>query len=551
MFVKSLLQKACFSLVMLALAVMPLSRLAAQSAAEPAIVVSIATLEEQMNDLTYFAEAAGMKPMMMMAKAQLDGFTRGIDRTKPAGAMMFFDADSPMPKTVFFMPISKMDDVLDNLAQMVDLDEDAEPMRMSANGQDFYLQQSGSYAFISDQTELLKNLPSNPATLVGNLPEKFNIGARIFPKRVPQELRDMMMGLIEQGAQQGVEGDGIGSELQQQNLEMQMAQMKSMINETEELELGFSIDKAKQNLHFDVQMVGDSGSTLAKGAEAYLSAKTSRFSGFLVDNSAVTANVRVNYSKEDIENATTQFKDLHEKCMAAIENNEDMSEDERQLAEKLAEQVFDVIEATVKSGQIDGGMCMVMDDSSANIAAGFQCVDASKLESVVKDLVAEAEKRAPGQFEVKLNAMKKFGANFHKFVVPVPDEEAQKMFGEKATLYLGVGSDVVYIGLGTEPMELLEKAISGGDSDKAGNGMSMSMHLAPILRKAAQMQNEQNMQAMADKLAESKRDRVRVNMSGIERGVTFTLEIQDGILELIGLAAQQMGGMMGGPGADF
>jgi ribosomal protein L18E len=81
--------------------------------------------------------------------------------------------------------------------------------------------------------------------------------------------------------------------------------------------------------------------------------------------------------------------------------------------------------------------------------------------------------------------------------------------------------------------------------------MSMSMHLAPILRKAAQMQNEQNMQAMADKLAESKRDRVRVNMSGIERGVTFTLEIQDGILELIGLAAQQMGGMMGGPGADF
>ena len=52
MFVKSLLQKACFSLVMLALAVMPLSRLAAQSAAEPAIVVSIATLEEQMNDLT-------------------------------------------------------------------------------------------------------------------------------------------------------------------------------------------------------------------------------------------------------------------------------------------------------------------------------------------------------------------------------------------------------------------------------------------------------------------------------------------------------------------
>ncbi|MFM7561744.1 MAG: hypothetical protein ACKO81_01780, partial [Planctomycetota bacterium] len=218
MFVKSLLQKACFSLVMLALAVMPISRLVAQSAAEPAIVVSMATLEEQMNDLNYFAEAAGMKPMMMMAKAQLDGFTRGIDRTKPAGAMMFFDADSPMPKTVFFMPISKMDDVLDNLAQMVELDEDAEPMRMSANGQDFYMQQSGSYAFISDQTELLKNLPSNPATLVGDLPEKFNIGARIFPKRVPQELRDMMMGLIEQGAQQGVEGDDLGSGLQQQHL---------------------------------------------------------------------------------------------------------------------------------------------------------------------------------------------------------------------------------------------------------------------------------------------------------------------------------------------
>ena len=140
---------------------------------------------------------------------------------------------------------------------------------------------------------------------------------------------------------------------------------------------------------------------------------------------------------------------------------------------------------------------------------------------------------------------------FRSFVFDVPEEEAKKMFGEKTTVYLGVGPDVVYIALGTEPLQLLEKAVSGGDSDKGGNGMLMTMNLAPILRKAAQMQDEPNMQAMADKLAETKRDQIRVQMSGIERGVSFSLEMQDGILELIGLAAQQMGGMMGGPGAEI
>jgi hypothetical protein len=272
--VKSLLQKTCCTLAMLALATvlnfvaLPLPRLAAQSAAEPSIVISLATMEEQMNDLSYFAEAAGMKPMMMMAKAQIDGFTRGIDKTKPAGAMMFFSPDSPEPKTVFFLPISRLDDVLDNLAQMVELDEDVEPMRMSANGQDFYLQQSGSYAFISDQSDLLKNLPSNPATLVGDLPGKYNIGARIYAQRIPQELRDQMIAMIEQGYEESLEqmGDDLGAELQQKNFEMQMAQVKSMMNETEELVLGFSIDQEKKNLHLDMQMVGEEGSVVAKAA---------------------------------------------------------------------------------------------------------------------------------------------------------------------------------------------------------------------------------------------------------------------------------------------
>ncbi|MFN9749751.1 MAG: hypothetical protein ACK57U_00020, partial [Planctomycetota bacterium] len=256
-------------------------------------------------------------------------------------------------------------------------------------------------------------------------------------------------------------------------------------------------------------------------------------------------------AKEDIERSAATLEQLHEQCIEGIDENEDMSDDEKELAEKLAEQVFDVVKATIAGGSMDAGACMVMDDSSANLAAGFHCVDAPKLESALREIAKEAEKRAAGQFEMELDAEKKFGAQFHKFVIPVPDEQAQQMFGEKATIYVGIGSDVVYLAMGSNPMELLEKAVKGGEAAQAGTVMDMNLYLAPVLRKAAQMQGEANMQAMADKLAETKRDRVRVSSSAIDRGVSFTLEMQDGILELIGLAAQQMGGMMGGPGADF
>lgn len=551
----ALMKKCCWGWVMLALALAPAQALWAQSAAQPSIVISIASLDEQMADLTYFAEAAGVKPMVMMAKAQIDGFTKGIDRTKPAGAMMFFEGGSPEPKTVFFVPISKLDDVLDNLANFAELDEDSDPMRLNANGRDFFIKHTGGYAFVSDQEGLLSNLPSRPDALVGDLPSRFNFGARLHPQRIPQELRDQIVGMIEQGYQQSLDqmGEDFSADLQRRNFEMQMAQIKSMINETEELVLGFSIDQKDKNLHFDAQMVGQSGSVIAKAADNYKNAKPSRFQGFLLDGAAFTANASSTLSAEDVAQASEMLEGYRKELMNAIDEDEAMEEDERQFVEEMVGSLFDVLGATMEAGSMDMGAAIVVDDSSANLAIGMMCSETSKLEEALRKAARMAQEKAGDKVQVQLDAEKKFGANFHKVVIPIPEheEEPRKLIGDAATICIGIGPDVVYFGAGSGPMPLLEKAIRNDSQSGQNAPMDMNVFLAPILRKVAQMQGEENVQAMADKLAESKRDRIRFSAGGIERGVTFRMEIQDGILELIGVAAQQMGGMMGGGGADF
>ena len=558
--VRSFFKNAIFSLAVVAAALLNGSWLSAQNADEPAVIVSIAKLEEQLKDVVYFAEAAGMKPMAMMAKAQIEGFTKGLDQTKPAGALLYFTEGNPQPKAVVFLPIKDLDDILNGLANFgVDLDEDQDPMVLNASGMELFLKQSGGYGFVSEDKELLANLPSKPEEILGDLPKNYNFSARLYAQRIPQELRDQALEMIEQGYLQQLEemGEDIGSELQKKNFEMQMVQIKSMVNETEELILGFSIDQEGKNLHFDGRMVGLDGSIIARSSQMYANAKPSQFKGFLMDGAAFNANMSGEIHEEEIAQYKQMIAQLKEQAMKEIDGSEGEGSDaDKELGKKVIGDIIDVLEETIEAGVIDMGAVAMVDDESMNAAFGFRCASTEKLESALRELAKKAEEEAGDKVEIKMDAEKKFGARFHKVVIPVPEdeEEARKLFGEEATIYVGIANDVVYVAGGNSPMELLEKAVNGkGSSKDADAPMQYNVFLGPILRKVAQMQDEEVVQQMADKLTASGRDRIRFSANGVDNGVQMRVEIQDGILEIISIAAQQMGGMMGGGGrgSDF
>ncbi len=545
------------SLILAAVALMPLNQAKAQSVAEPAIIVSMAELSEQMNDIGFLADASGFGQMSFLIKMQMEQFLKGIDDTKPAGVMMFFEEGAEEPIMLGFFPVSNMDDVLNTISDQAEVEEgDDFTTIIPDDGSELLLKQIGDYAFISDREEIFAAAPNDPAEMLGELPTQYNLSARVYAQRIPESLRTMALDMIEEGYADSIAEMGeFPGDLQEKNFEMQMATIKSLINETEELVVGFNADEDNGALSFDFQITGLDGSKLANQSDAQDNIEPTKFAGFLMNDAAFTVNTCSAISEEDIEQYQDMLSQLRDQAYQELGN--DMPEEEAKIIEKIADEFFDVLEDTLKEGRIDMG-AVITTDETLEFAIGLQVADARKFEDGVKEFVQlvenQPEVRENAEFNLDTGTMN--GLRLHEIIVQVPqdEEEMTDVLGEEMTIILGIGDKAIYMAGGSDPKALLDKAMSGSASESESTEQNIAMQynlfLTPILRMAAGIEGEEMMEQMADKLEESGRDRVRITIEMVDNGMKGQLEIQDGILEIIGVAAQAMGGMMGG-GADF
>ena len=77
----------------------------------------------------------------------------------------------------------------------------------------------------------------------------------------------------------------------------------------------------------------------------------------------------------------------------------------------------------------------------------------------------------------------------------------------------------------------------------------MNLYMTPMLKFAAGMPGAEMLEMMADTMEAAGRDRIHIQSNSSNNGFKSRIEIQDGILELLGAAGGMMGGM--GGGADF
>jgi hypothetical protein len=545
------------ALMLAAVSLMPMKQAQAQTSAEPAIVVGIAKMSEQMDDIGYLAEASGFGQMSFLIKMQVEQFLKGIDDSKASGVLLFFEDGAQEPQALGFIPVSNMEDMLNVLSQNMEIEEgDDFTTIFTPDGGELLMKQVGDYAFVSDREELFEAAPSNPGELLGDLGDNFNVGARVYAQRIPESLRDMAMDMIEEGYNDSLEemGGDLQGDLQEKNFEMQMAAMKSLINETEELVVGFVADEDTGTLRVDFQITGLDGSRLADQSAMQAKVAATKFAGFLMEGAAFTANACTELSEEDIAQYLDMATQARDEIMKEMEDS-DMEEEQFELAQSLAEDFFQVINETVKEGRLDMG-AVVTTEEKIEFAAGFQISDANKLEDIVKDLVKAVENEADVKENVtfNLNSGKMNGLRLHEIVIKVPESEEEMLdvIGEEMTIVLGIGDKVVYVAGGSnDPKGLLDKTMNSS-SAAAGSGnmiMQYNVFLAPILRMAAGIEGEEMMEEMADKLDETGKDRIRFFVETVDNGMKGTFEIQDAILEMIGVAAQGMSGMMGG--TDF
>ena len=165
----------------------------------PGVVVSIAKVNEHLDDVEHLMDAAGFGQMSGLVRMGASEYIRGIDLEKPLGALVFFNEESPeQPGVMAFIPVKDIEDVLDTLAPFVDIDEDGDDIILTMNdGTELVTRVAGDYAFMAQDAEMLEQVPgrllhlleneackaSSPCTLCHDREWSWNSAVLAFSKR--------------------------------------------------------------------------------------------------------------------------------------------------------------------------------------------------------------------------------------------------------------------------------------------------------------------------------------------------------------------------------
>jgi hypothetical protein len=186
--------------------------------------------------------------------------------------------------------------------------------------------------------------------------------------------------------------------------------------------------------------------------------------------------------------------------------------------------------------------------TSATIVAGMHLKDPTKIESALKKLEPVA-KKSPDFTGIKWNAAEHAGVKFHTLSLPIPEKEKhpRDLFGENLDVAIGIGSDAVYVAVGRDNLNAINKAI---DASAAGKGKAvppfeLSISLKPIVDMAVthadKSPNPEAIKALAEMLKNQAQgqDHLRLQVQTIANGQKYHLEAEEGILRAIGTAAAE------------
>lgn len=550
---KSLFKPFVLSLLISAMTLLPMSKAFCQSTPEPAVVVSIKQIDEQISDVKYLMDAAGFGQMMFFVDAMIKPYTSGIDGKKDAGLMLFFADDSPMPEMVGFLPVTNMDAILDTVSQMAEIDEgDDMTTIIMDSGEEMSVKMDGDYAFFAMNAEMLESTPSVPKDIIKELSGKYNIAAKIFAENIPAAMKDQAMDLIRSSAE--MTQSQLGDET---SLDLQMEQLDMLMTQSDSITIGLGIDEDNKNMIMDFGFKGAPNSDLAAKLADSAPKKPSNFSGFVMDGAAMTLNQSGSISGEDAANYTTVLSDLVPSMMEELGYEMDLSDKKLDTIEKALNTLVDVAEETLQNGVIDMGAVIMMDEEDVNFAMGMQLTNPKKLESAVKELSKMAEEMVPGQLDINLNSGSYKDVTLHTINVDVSDgpDEMQEVLGSSIAMVIGIGMDTAYMGVGTNPESIIKKAMdasakSKGKGKSQSPAMAMSFNLVPMLEMAARVNDDPMMDTLIDTLKESGSSGINMTYV-IDDGVNFRVEIQEGVFALLGAAGTQMQGQGLGGNEDF
>ncbi len=532
---------------------------------KPLVTVSVSGYDALLSDVKFIGNLANQPQLAAGLEGLLTMMTQGkglagVDKTKPWGALVQTDGQQ-FPMFVF-IPVTDAKQLVDLIAQTSGTSPtgpNGGVYQIPTDGPALSLKEQGGWAFISNDPTALANLPADPAALLDGLDKKYDVAVRASVKNVPMMYRQMILGPLQMGLELGMqrmpnetdEQFAIRKKLAQNGIK----QITTALNEMDEVLLGWAVDQTTKSSYLDVEMTAIEGTETAKQFAAMGTANTD-FGGFDLPGAALTGNWAGTLADSDVESAKAYLATLRTTAMQNL-RDQALPGDKLQLAEGLLGDLFDVVIKTIEAKKADAGVAIMLEPDGVTLLIGGVLVEGAKLENALKQLVAEIKKDEPQLGElVKLDAETHAGVRFHTAAVPVPDPKAVALFGPTLEVVVGINETSVYVAAGRNAAETLKKVI---DASKAAAGKQ----IPPARISIAAGKVAQFVAAVSDDNPQAKqiatmigamlqqtdgKDHITIVSEAISNGAKTRLELEEGILKLIGSLNQMMSGAAPPPG---
>ena len=530
---------------------------------KPIVTVAFSGFEALVSDLNFVGNLAGnpqlgaaleMSTMLATGGQEL----KSLDKSKPWGGIAW--ADGPEIRGLAFVPLGDPEELKTIFeSNGIEFEETDGVVSASINNQDVFLKNEGDWIFISGKSANLDTLPKDPASVLGGLQDSYNLAVRLDIQRVPKEMRDMLLGLLQLGMQSGMtqmpeESDkqyALRKKMTTQSLE----ELTRAVNELNAIQLGLAIDEKVPSIYLDVEITAMPDTETAKRITAPKGMTTS-FGGFVVPNATVSYNGVSRLEQLQVDQVKMMIDEFHKNINKELDDQE-LPEDTAKASKQLIDDAFAIITSTVEGREVDLGAFFQTGDEQVVMLGGIRVADGAKLEDILKKVVEEAAKDLPPLKEaVKFDAAEHAGVRLHTLTIPTGElgaSEVTELFGEELVVVVGASDKAAYLSVGTDSLETLKKALDDSKSAKDLPPASVTVSVKAIAELVAKYAPEEQAQSAAkmiiEKLADSKgKDRITITTTIPENGQKVRVEIEEELLKILGvIPAIVMGAMpMGG-----
>ena len=511
---------------------------------KPFAIVSVAPLERSLPDLTYILSAVNMPEMTGMVEMMAGFYTKGIDRTQPIGIFISMEsAEDSQPEVHVCIPVKDHEQWFQTIGGVgLEAEDLGDGMyEIAFGGQYLFAKVSNNWLILAQSEESLAETIENPAELLGDLPQRYNLAIRLDMEQISPEARrsalNQMQSTLEQNVAQQF-GDQLGEQLDaaKEAGEAQMEELEELMKDVQQIVLGFLTEADQKRMSVDAAIQFLPGTKLAAQMDSQ-AAVHSEFVGLSVPREA--ARVRLTVSMSDDEEKAAAKKALHE-ILEQVNQSMQRTElpDERsELLKKLIENITSVLEQTIDEGVVDMAGALSFDEEILRVLAGVRVADSRSIEDQLKQFIAGLSGDSQIEFDADYSTEGTWRLHRLRGTLPASDQSISVLLGQQIEIFIAASEKKLILSLAPDGEEALRACIRQLNSSQpvVVTPMEIVVKAGDLVRLLQKANPDPSLEEMLESVEQiGSDDQVKITTTALPRGFVIRASIEEGVLRAMG-----------------